>query len=302
MIRSVAYFLKRSLANMRGEGVATLLTLMVVTISFLILGTYITLGLNLSRFVDYFAGHVQVVLYLDKEVSAEEVDALIRALSAEDQVVKVSYMTGEQALARMRVDLADAPDFLRGVEELSIPPSLEVELGVDFYQRPNLKEIVEKYRHAAGVDSIDAGDEFTDAFARLLAGLWFAGSAIAVFLMFSAMFIVANTIRLTIIRHRDEIENMRLVGATNFFVTTPFLIEGVLVGAAGALFAWVMLFALFRGLILPFVADAPAMSIMSGFDPSFMPIPLLALQMVMGAVVGFLGAQLSVGRYLRVSR
>ena len=299
MLGRIARFFYRALANMRQEGLAAFLTLVVVMISFLILGAYITFGLNVSNFIRHFAGHVQVVFYLDSDVTGSQISDLTRALGTEKDVVEVTYIPRDQAIARLKRDLAEAMDFLVGLEDIQAPASLEVELGVDFHTRPDLRSMIERYSQAPGVESVDAGDEFSDAFARLIAGLWASGIVIAIFLMFSAVFIVANTVRLTIVRHKDEIDNMRLVGATNAFVKTPFLIEGIIVGSLGAAAALSLLYLIYKFIVFPFVANAPAMSLLSGFTPEFPSLLISFAQVFFGALIGFFGAQISVGRYLK---
>ncbi len=300
MFGKIVRIIGRALTNIRQEGFAAFLTLLVVMISFLILGAYIILALNISNFIRHFAGHVQVVVYLKEGISAAQVNELTKSLSNEPDVVEVVYIPGEKAIERLKADLSDSLEFLAGIEDIKVPASLEIELGVDFHERPDLKQMIERYSMAPGVESVDAGDEFSDAFARLIAALWASGIVIAVFLMFSAIFIVANTVRLTIVRRRDEIDNMRLVGATNAFVKMPFLIEGIIVGSLGAAVALSLLYLLYASLILPFIVDAPSMSLLSGFHPAFLTLTMSLGQVLFGALIGLFGAQISVGRYLKV--
>ncbi|MCC6160554.1 MAG: ABC transporter permease [Deltaproteobacteria bacterium] len=297
----IAFFARQAASNIRGEALATALSVAVVAISFLIFGAFVLLGQNMSGFFEHFAGQVQMVVYLRDDVSAAQIEDLSNALRAEPGVDTVSYLSSAAALERLRRDLLDAPEFLEGITESPIPASLEVAFRADFAERPNLRPVADRYRGRPGVASVDSGDEFSDAFAQVLAAIWAGGSVVAVFLMLSAVFIVANTIRLTIIRRRGEIENMRLVGATNAFVNAPFLIEGTFVGFVGAALAVGIQYVLYRLVALPAIINASVLSVLTGFDPSFLSSTLVFAGPALGAFVGLLGAQMSVGRYLKPS-
>ncbi|MCZ7582250.1 MAG: permease-like cell division protein FtsX [Deltaproteobacteria bacterium] len=265
------YFFRRALANIAGERTATGLTLSVVTISFLIFGVYVTIAQNAAHFMSDFAGRVQIVFDLRRDADALAGEALASKLRAEPQVAEARYVSPADALDRLRRDLTHAPDLLHALTESPLPASVEVTLKAEYRERPDIARLIERYAHAPIVDAVDAGDEFMDAFTRVLAGIWVAGVVIGAFLMVSAVFIVANTIRLTIIRRRGEIENMRLVGATNAFVKAPFLIEGILVGATGALAAAGGLYLLYRFILVPVAVSAPVISVFTGFEPVFLP-------------------------------
>jgi cell division transport system permease protein len=299
MIGKSGYYLRQTAANIRGEWTASLLTVLVVTISFIIFGAFLLAGRNVEGFFEHFAGNVQIVFYMDDAASAEQIGALTKSLREDGRVKTATYISSQAALERLRRELLDAPEFLEGLTESPIPPSIEVEMKATLDQRPDLSRMVETYGRRPGVASVDAGDEFSDAFARVLAGMWMGGSVVAIFLTLSAVFIVANTIRLTIIRRRHEIDNMRLVGATNAFVNVPFLLEGVAVGVTGAAMATLALFIVYRWLVLPALLDAAVMSVFTGFNPRFLSAPMVLAALFLGAFVGWLGAQMSVGRYLK---
>ncbi|MCB9477966.1 MAG: ABC transporter permease [Deltaproteobacteria bacterium] len=293
------YFLRNAAANIRGELVASLLTLAVVTISFVILGAYVLVGMNVSRYVDEFAGQIQIIFYLEKDATAAEVETFVAKLREHPTVRRATYVTPAEALVRLQQDLADAPEFLQDLEESPVPASVEVELAGSFRHRPEVEPLVNAFSQFRVVESVDAGDEFDKAFSRILTGLWLSGVVIGIFLMISAVFIVANTIRLTIIRRREEIENMRLVGATNAFVKAPFLIEGIAMGAGGAMLALVLLLVVHRFVMVPMTLEGPALSVFTGFDWQFAPARFLFIAVALGALIGWIGAQFSVGRYLK---
>ncbi|MBZ0271691.1 ABC transporter permease [bacterium] len=293
------YFVGRAFANMRAERTATTLTLLVVTISFLIFGAYMMLGFNVQGFVDHFAGEIQIVYYLREGVPAADGRRLAAEIEREANVRKARYISERESLDRLRRELIDAPELLDGLTASPIPASIEVTLAAAARDKAGYDDLVRRYETRPIVESVDAGDEFTDAFARVVAGMWAGGIVIALFLMLSAIFIVANTIRLTIIRRRDEIDNMRLVGATNTFVKTPFLIEGILVGALGAILAGATLWALHFAIVMPWTVTTSVLTVLTRFEPRFLPAEFLAAGLGLGAFVGLVGAQLSVGRYLK---
>jgi cell division transport system permease protein len=124
-----------------------------------------------------------------------------------------------------------------------------------------------------------------------------AALAVGVVILLATIFIISNTIKLTLFARKDEIEIMKLVGATNFFIRVPFFIEGILQGLLGAFFALIVLFVSYQ-LFSNWIAQSSYFSL-KFFKIFFLPLPHLLLIAAVGMITGFLGSFFSLGRYLK---
>jgi cell division transport system permease protein len=213
-------------------------------------------------------------------------------------VERVRTIDTHEAYERLRRSLGTRADLLDGVEEGFLPTSIEVGL------RPGLAEVLrahpafERLRKTPGVEEVELMGGWAARLAAVDTLLSQVGLAVGLLVACACLYIVASTIRLGVFARRDEIEILKLVGATDRFVKAPFLIEGALQGALGTALAVALLYGLFRmgaprveALLGELVAAAPL---------SFFPAPALAAAIAGGAFLGLSGSALALGRYVKV--
>jgi cell division transport system permease protein len=192
------------------------------------------------------------------------------------------------------VKQASAGAELKSLPAEAFPSSLEVGLR-DGVSSARLSEVAERVKRLAAVEEVETyGEWFSGLSAILRAAQWGAG-LLALLVAICVVAVIGNTIRLAVANRRDEIEVLKLCGATDGFVRSPFVVEGALQGFAASLSAMVILliaYAVFHGLV------APTYTVITGVSPSFL-YPLTALAIVVGGgAVGALGSLLSLRRYL----
>jgi cell division transport system permease protein len=246
-----------------------------------------------ERLLSAWAGEVRISVYLAPGANLEAAARAARAVAPGREVEAVPAAT---ALRRLSQTLGDEAHVLEGVGPGALPDAVEVNApGISL---AGARALASALRSAVpGAADVDYGNAWLERLERLLR----RGKLVAL-LLFSALAVatavlVSNTLRLAVFARREEIEIMKLVGATDAFVSAPFLIEGLLQGIIGALAA-VGALLVAHALVVPRLRAAAAVA--DGLRLSdTLPVPLLAALVLGGGAVGVLGSALSVARTLR---
>jgi cell division transport system permease protein len=266
-----------------------------VTLMLLLFAFFLTTDRGLQAAVGVLESKVEIALFIDDNAKVSDVLALKARVEADPAVSRVDYITKEQALRRLQ-DIADRrKDFvLATIDGNPLPNSLEVKLSDARQAKRFSDELRAEVGGGVVADVID-NPQVVDQLLTITRVLSVGGVAILAMMLFVALFVIVNTIRIAVHARRDEIEIMQLVGASDWFVRWPFILEGMLVGALGAVVALAVVFA----------ASGPVTSAMLDFLVT-LPIslgPEFALQLaasVLGValLVGAGGATLSVRSHL----
>jgi cell division transport system permease protein len=228
----------------------TVALIVVVAISLSLLGTGLLVVKEVSATQTYWQSKVQISVYLCYADSANpnchgavtdaQTTALEQRLHSMSQVQNVTYVSQAQAWTLYKSAFSNDQSYVSTLKESDMPPSLEVKLN---NPSADYNIVASAVTGAAGVDSVIDEMNILDKFYRLLRGLRNAVVVVALILVVAAVLLVANTIRLSAFNRRRETGIMRLVGASNFYIQLPFLLEGVIAGLLGWALAAVLLVA-----------------------------------------------------------
>lgn len=288
------FFVKEAFRNIRLNILMSLTAVTTTFICILVLGV----GLLVSSHIESVIGSVQqdvsIEWYLPNDVSEERVTELEDRVGGFPEVENVAFVSEDQAMERFRETFRDNPEIYQDIDEGILPPSLEIQLD----EAANA-EAVASQLETAGASSEDLNypqqtiERLSDVTSYVVWGLY---GATALFLV-SSVLLISNAIRLSIFARRGEIEVMKLVGASDGFVRTPFLFEGLLqslVGAGAAALLVVWLNSLFVGWSQTQLPYVPISS--SAVDT----VSILLILIVVGVVIGVVGSFVSVTRFLKV--
>jgi cell division transport system permease protein len=242
-------------------------------------------------------GDVEVTLYLSEASSAEQVAALQQRVAKESGGA-VKLVSAEEALARLRRELGEGGAVLEGLPENPLPRSLEVRPPPGPPDATRLRDLANRWSKAPGVIGVDYGREWVDRLASLQRALGQGAAVLLGLVLLAAVIVVAATLQLAAYSRRDEIEIQKLVGATDFFVKVPYVIEGALQGLLSAALCLAGLY-LGQRLLGPHLRES--LSFLA--DPATTPLldPRRALEVLgAGVAMGVLGSSIAVGRFLRV--
>ena len=289
-------FLSEAVRSLGANFSTTAAAVMTVLIGMFLLGLFIALGTWVLSWTNHVKKDVIVNVYFctdltcGKEASKDDISAVRAKLSGNPEVKQVTFVSREDALKEMQEKY---PDLAKNLVRNPLPPSYRVEPR----QAEDAARIAALFNPPPpGVDNVRYGEKKAERVlqvAKIVGAIFLIGSII---LLIASTILIANTIRLSIFSRRREIEVMKLVGATNWFVRAPFMLEGLICGLGGAIVA-VLLLLLAKEVALPRIL--PRLN--SPDDVSALAFPFVALILVaVSLVVGAAGSGITLRRFLRI--
>jgi cell division transport system permease protein len=290
MALKLGYFIREAATNLRRNKLMTIAAILTAAVSLLLLGGVLTLGDFVRSFSRTLLDQVEVSVFLQDDITPAERDDIRTTLEQLEVVKGVAYVTKEEALEEFKDIYRDQPELTENVTEDVLPASFRVQLT-----DPNRVDVIRaRFEKNPAVDEVVDQQKTVERLVSFT-GLLRTGSVVMVaVLLGAAVLLIANTTQLAIYSRRREIEIMKLVGATNWFVRLPFMLEGVAAGITGAVIALAMLAAgkeVVRAQIPLFIPTTALHGVAVG------QIMWLAL---LGIVVGALGSAVAVRRFLEV--
>lgn len=266
-----------------------------LTVAFLCLAAALLAITNLSRMADQWGRNRRMTVYLVDGARAGDVEQLRALLEGLPEVRGVEHVTAAMARAQF-MEHADVATELEGLPADAFPASLEVALTGDVTVQ-RLNDIASRVGRFGAVDEVETYGGWFSRLESLLAAGRAASFALCVLVIVCVLAVVGNTIRLAVAGRRDEIEVMKLCGATDGFVRGPFVVEGAAQGFASALFSLVLLLAGY--LFLRRQIDA-TVAALTGIETVFLHPGVIVALLAGGGTVGACGSAISLRRYLAV--
>lgn len=291
----IGYFLAETATNLKRNLLMSVAAVSTVTISLLLLGGVLLLGLVVENMTRSWEAKVEVSIFLLDDATEGEVQALTQTLTDMNEVTNVDYVSKADAFEEFKEQWADQPEFWQNLPEDALPASLRVKLTDAEYAEP----VATVMEGAPGVDDVRFGGEIIRRLLQVNSLLRTITFVMSLVLLIASAALIANTIRVAIYARRDEIGIMKLVGATNWFIRVPFMMEGVFAALVGAVIAgtivWLSDLLLFSrmGDALPFLANVVSFS----NGEIFWVLGILA---GVGALVGLVGSSMALRRFLEV--
>jgi cell division transport system permease protein len=281
---SILYVLKEGVSGFRRAKLAALGSVITIVISLLLLGLFYVISRNTSRIVESIREKVEMEAFLDEPVAKQRIGEIQEQVLAVEGVEKVQFISKEEAAKIFKQEFGE--DIKDVLEFNPLPPSLKIFLKDEYRTTERADAIQKKISAVKGIETVVYRKEMLEFIEKQARTLYSVGLALGILIGISAIFLVSNTIRLTIYAKRKSVQAMKLVGASWWFVRTPFLIEGILQGLIGGIIAtgiiyYVLTFA--AGLISADLAE------FIRIEPSFYLFVVL-----LGAGLGLFGSALSV--------
>ncbi len=308
MATNPGYFIRETWSSFRRNWVMSLVAVSIIYIALLLVGTFFLMSSVVNEMASSFESKVTVSVFLKDDAVDTDVTALKAAIQGMPNVKSISYVTKDQALAIFKDRTKNSPQLVENLRNNPLPASIEVAL-VDPRQVQGVVDLIVKnpltakvvktpatLGTAANSDIKYGQNVVTDLFKATGVVRVFAAGFL-ILLLGVSLVLIGNTIRLAIYSRRREIGIMRLVGASNWFIRTPFLLEGVLQSLIGSILAILTLVAA-QALIVPWLKT----------NLKFLPVniggmtmaQLAGLLILSGVLIGLLGSGSAVRRYLKV--
>lgn len=281
---------------MRGNWLSHLMTALTIAFVVLIFGLSTLIYFNLHRLAENYSREIRIVAYIDPALPPENIENLKAKVLKLRGVANIRYITSQEGYQRLVQQFQDEKDILAGLGEDFLPSTLEIEVTGPMYNLGRIRPLVSELTSLPGITDVYYGKEWVERLRQAADFTRLITFAIGGLFLLTTIFVVSNTIKLTIYLRRNELETMRLVGATNFFIRGPFVLEGILQGLVGSGLAMLALFALFE--FLKTQVNFPGF--IRFFSLVFLPIPvvtgIIAGSIILCAVV----SAFSMRQFLRV--
>lgn len=288
------YVLAQTVQSIRRNPLVVASAIVAVLVTLVLVFGAIVLRWSIDEDIGRWDDNVRVIAFLSDELSVEEITALQNEVAGWESVENVVYFSKAQALEEFREMFEDQPSLIEVVEE--DPSTLPASLRIKPAEAADYSEIRNQLAVVPGVREVSAADEAIDALVTRSNRLQTFAVSIFLVLGTAAVVLIANTIRMAVYARREEIGIMRLVGAGNWFVRVPFLLEGFFEGVIGALLA-VLVIGLGHGFIVELLSTVA--------DPENIQVPLdfLLRQSILvlgfGAATGLVGSALGMWGFLK---
>ena len=288
------YYLKETFKSIKRNSLMSFASVTTVGLSILVLGLFLVMVLNVNNLARYLENQVQITVYMEDSATPVQRKQVEQQLKLTQGVMEVKAVTKDQALKKFKERLREQQKLLDalGVEN---PFPYSFEIKVDKPER--IQQIVPAIEKMPGVETAKFGQEVVQHLFQLTRVLRLGGILLIVMLAIATLFIISNTIRITVFARRREVSIMKFVGATNWFIRWPFLLEGMLMGFIGALIASMCLYKIYeaaQGRIYATLAFFPLLPLWP-----FMGY-LCAGLVCVGTVIGAAGSAISLRKFLDV--
>lgn len=291
--RTIVYFFKQAGKSLFRHGWMGAASVLTTAIALLILGIFVLAMMNANLISGYVESNLEIIVWIEADASYETIENIGTYLQSLTQVTHVRHVTKEEGLDMLDMTFGDGHDLrltLGGENPLQ-----------DFYVvRVNDPELVrataQRIAATANVESVVYGQDYLDYVLSILYWIRMIGIGMTALLATAAVFLIGNTVRLTVYARSNEITIMKYIGATNWFVRWPFLIEGMFLGAIGAGIAAVSVYFGYTALVGNI---APAISFIPLIQDRELLLKIAGSMVIIGTLLGGIASYLSLGRYLR---
>ena len=227
------YLLREAITNLYANRGNVMIGIVTTAFTLVCFGVFLLLYLNIKNLTGTFQSDIEVIVYLDPEASEQVVSLVQKRLRTEPAAVALTFVSKEQALREFSEQFPDESLLLEGMEGNPLPASLVVNLSPRFLDTESLGAFAERVKQLPGVTHVAYSQDWVDTLALVVSYFELGAVVIGTILAVATVTIIANTIRLSLHTRKEEIEILRLIGATGVFIATPYVIEGMILGAVG---------------------------------------------------------------------
>lgn len=288
MLQKTLYLVQEAFRTIKRHKGVTSISVIIMSLSLLMLAVFLLATDNVLKFIGQAQQDTKVYVYLNDGLGESGIQSLHHQLYAMDEVDAVVFISKEEALADFRAQLEEDADLLDALEANPLPNSYWVTLKGDFKTSTELAAFAGRVSQLRGVEEVRYGKEFVEKFSRIIRGIYYVDAVVGFIVILSAIFIISNAVRLTVISRKKNIQILKLVGATNRFVTMPFILEGAFQGGVAAVFS----------LGLLYIITSISRQVVP--ELSFFSSEKSAVYMMTCIAIGSIGSLTALRKYLRV--
>lgn len=288
------YFVTEGIRDLFLHGFMSFASICVIVACLIIMGSFVMVINNIEAAITTLENENEILVYIDEDLPDSEAKSVGSKINMIENVLSASFISREQALENF-VESQDDPELFAGLDESTLRNRFSVRL-VDISLMKETKAQIESIE---GVAKVNAHLEMAEGFSAVRNIVNVVSAAIIVILFIVSVFIISNTVKLALFGRREEIAIMKMVGATNWFIRWPFLIEGMILGLVGAAISFFAEWGLYQ-LVVQKVSEVDTLSLLSLVPFEEVLAPMAIVFAGVGFLVGVGGSLMSIRKFLKV--
>lgn len=288
------YFVAEAFRGLRANSIVNLLAVGTISMAMLIVAFFLLVFFNVQSAVNSLGDRLEMSVYLKDGLTAHEKDFLLSRLKTEPGVKRAAYLSKAEAFALFKKELKGQEALIQGLGENPLPDSYEINIDHRYADAQRLEAMAKKFSGYPGVEDVSYGKQGAEVLTGMYKMITYGGTALAILLGVSVVFIISNSVRLALYSRGQEIELMQWIGATRGFIQGPFLIEGMLLAILGSTLAVGVLAGVFYSLPQEVVLF---LSRPNGLN--FLPPSVITYVIFGGGILGLAGGLISVNKFLK---
>jgi len=269
----------------------------IICLSFLIAGIFLALSNNLRDTARDLADNMTISFFLEKDATPQTTADLLKEVGRPAFIESVRFVRPEEAMAKFQATFPELRDILANLKANPFPPSIEARVRSKISTAEELVRFVQAMKARPGVTDVQFNQDWVEkmqSFSRLAKAV---GAFLGGILILASFFIISNVIKLNVMARRNEIEILRLVGATNLFIRIPFWLEGIVLGLLGSLMSLGLLFVVIK--VFPLYVGPSLGALQQLLNFRYPDLAQALGLLAAGAATGFTGSATSVSKFLK---
>lgn len=284
------YSFKSALQSLWREKWINILSMLTVASSLLIATLTVFTLYNVELVTNHLPERFSMLVYLKDQLSPEETQNVVAAIRKRAEVAQATYISKEQALNELKQTFKDTHSLLEGLEENPLASSVEVRLRKDFVAAAATSKIAEEIKKIPGVDNVYYGEKVAEAIYLMKKSVQNISVIIFLTVSLGVIFVTYSTVKILFYRRNEEIDILKLLGATRGFIRAPFLIEGSIIGLSGGILGIIGAFIFYIAVTYRLSAIIPILKTL------VFPVGIVIALPFVGIVLGLIGSAIALGR------
>jgi cell division transport system permease protein len=269
-----------------------MLTILSIGIGLLILSSFVTITMNMDSLLKRWSKSFGLVVYLDDSMNREAENTLKAFFQNDPDIIEVKYVSKGEAVEELKIVLGSNARIIEELNENPLPSSFELKLKRELLNPSFVKQKAAQISNMTGIDEVQYGEKWLASLNTISRIMKLSAAFLGIAIFIAIIFITYNTIKIFFYRRNDEIETLKLLGATRGFIRLPFLIEGLIIGLIGGIIGSAALFGIHTLILVKGTEFMPAIRAMIISFPLevYLSVPLA------GSVMSFMGSLIAVGK------
>ena len=293
ILNTTLYACREAMVSLVRNAWMAVAVIFVVAVSLIILGASVLLMLNADYLTGSLESDVEISVFLQTDLEKDDVIEIGKRIEATSGLIEVEYISKEKALQQMKESFGNKAEVLNDLEKNPLPDAYRIKVeDVD-----QIQVLASSFEKIPGVETVRYGQGLLEKLLAVTHWVRLLSMVMMVALGVAAVFLIATTIRMSVLTRRNEIGIMKLLGATNWYIRVPFLVEGVVLGLTGAVLAVVVVNLGYMALLEQLETSVPFITLVSGTE---VLTNVLGILLGLGVLIGALGSLISIHRFLKV--